>query len=1070
MGLNRLGRAPARVLLVVAAGSWLLFSPITLAQQRRDYRWRPLAGDWSSVTSWNWDDRLPGSLDVVHIERENPPLIQASIRAADFSAWSLFNDHEIDIEAGSLTISDEVRFGPSAILSVRNGGRFVAKGSADIGPAQVSVLDGGVVSIAGGITPIANKVLVNGPGSRLELPGAVSLSGSGGNPWTNEWPQVIAENGAVIDAPRVKTIGGGIDLRAVGVGSMIDLSKLETIGVADASNPVRLWAAGGGTIKTPNLSEVFQAEITCEGATSSIDLGLLKSLNRIKLVARGGAQLSLPQITAYHAGDLSAGLEASGAGSLLELPDLVDVGVRSHPSAIKSLDGGHLRLPVLTVIEQAASFSATGEGSVIDLPMLESFKPSEKFSTGAELSAVNGGRIATGKLQTLESAWVLVEGPTSSIALDQLTSISGSLNAREGGKLTMPGPASFQGTIMAAGTGSLVSLPNVRTARSPGELPMSIQATAGAGVDLSNLESIVDGVAIEVDGHESVVDLSRLAETKELGLGLRAGGTALLDRLRSASATELAADGLETTFVAPELAYVDSLQVTARTGSVVRLPALSRVSQGKLRDLVNLEAGDAGSRIELPALEELGLSADWASFFQVVASRGAAVELNSLKRGPAAGMRVRVEGSGSEAIFDSLAEVSAIGRVVSFELADGGVLKAKSLEHLRDAEVRVSGQSSRLELPQLVELRNSSLSVGDKAVVSLPRLADIQLRSPLSVGGGSVLELPSALKLDAAAGISVLQGSRIELPQLAQIGNETSTTQLIVRGVGSLFSAPELQQFHSPLTQTSSRTRILADQGRIDLGHGDLDLSNVSLEISGGGTVAAGRLAMLENSSLQGNGLLDASLENHGRLEVSVNGKLQITGNLTQTATATFLTAWGSSDRSPAVAVGGAAELDGAIEYEFYSELQLGDSSRLLTAQSIVGNFQTGERLLDSSRLLTTLVVESSVFAAVVLPGDANLDARVDLNDFGSLKAHFATGSALGEGDFSGDNRVDLSDFGLLKANFGRSDGFDQNKLRSPQITATVPEPASAWLLILGCLLAAFSRRIGQRWTARSSN
>ncbi len=53
------------------------------------------------------------------------------------------------------------------------------------------------------------------------------------------------------------------------------------------------------------------------------------------------------------------------------------------------------------------------------------------------------------------------------------------------------------------------------------------------------------------------------------------------------------------------------------------------------------------------------------------------------------------------------------------------------------------------------------------------------------------------------------------------------------------------------------------------------------------------------------------------------------------------------------------------------------------------------------------------------LPGDTNYDGRVDLTDFGLLKANFGrTGDNLpGELDYDGD--VDLDDFGILKANFG---------------------------------------------------
>jgi hypothetical protein len=55
------------------------------------------------------------------------------------------------------------------------------------------------------------------------------------------------------------------------------------------------------------------------------------------------------------------------------------------------------------------------------------------------------------------------------------------------------------------------------------------------------------------------------------------------------------------------------------------------------------------------------------------------------------------------------------------------------------------------------------------------------------------------------------------------------------------------------------------------------------------------------------------------------------------------------------------------------------------------------------------------------LPGDADFDGDVDLDDFARLKAHFGSvGATAAEGDFSGDGRIDLNDFALLKSNFGR--------------------------------------------------
>lgn len=85
----------------------------------------------------------------------------------------------------------------------------------------------------------------------------------------------------------------------------------------------------------------------------------------------------------------------------------------------------------------------------------------------------------------------------------------------------------------------------------------------------------------------------------------------------------------------------------------------------------------------------------------------------------------------------------------------------------------------------------------------------------------------------------------------------------------------------------------------------------------------------------------------------------------------------------------------------------------------------------------------------VFLPGDANEDGNVDLQDFSLLKANFGatTGALWSEGDFNGDGAVDLQDFSLLKANFGAAAGNN------------IPEPTMMSLLALGSLALIRKKR-----------
>jgi MYXO-CTERM domain-containing protein len=94
--------------------------------------------------------------------------------------------------------------------------------------------------------------------------------------------------------------------------------------------------------------------------------------------------------------------------------------------------------------------------------------------------------------------------------------------------------------------------------------------------------------------------------------------------------------------------------------------------------------------------------------------------------------------------------------------------------------------------------------------------------------------------------------------------------------------------------------------------------------------------------------------------------------------------------------------------------------------------------------------------AAAPLPGDANGDGRVDVNDLTIVLSDFgkSSGMSWSTGDFNGDGRVDVNDLTTVLSNFGQSLGSASIR------TAAVPEPAGAALAAVGLLgLVAYARR-----------
>lgn len=110
--------------------------------------------------------------------------------------------------------------------------------------------------------------------------------------------------------------------------------------------------------------------------------------------------------------------------------------------------------------------------------------------------------------------------------------------------------------------------------------------------------------------------------------------------------------------------------------------------------------------------------------------------------------------------------------------------------------------------------------------------------------------------------------------------------------------------------------------------------------------------------------------------------------------------------------------------------------------------------------------------STAVIPGDANLDSRVDGSDFAILATYFGRGPGANwaHGNFNGDLRVDGADFSILASNFGRAASggqvteADWAALHGFQAAAasSVPEPVhGAWLLAILAGCHARRRRVG---------
>ncbi len=91
-----------------------------------------------------------------------------------------------------------------------------------------------------------------------------------------------------------------------------------------------------------------------------------------------------------------------------------------------------------------------------------------------------------------------------------------------------------------------------------------------------------------------------------------------------------------------------------------------------------------------------------------------------------------------------------------------------------------------------------------------------------------------------------------------------------------------------------------------------------------------------------------------------------------------------------------------------------------------------------------------------VLIGDINLDLTVDRKDVAEFVTHYGEiGSVFTTGDFDSDSITGLSDLALMQLHFGETiEGT------SP---SAVPEPSTFSMLIIGCVLFGWKRRVKSR-------
>ncbi len=952
------------------------------------------------------------------------------------------------------------------------------------GGAEVSAQQGGLVSLPAAkhyaADPWNPTFWADGAGSRIDLPALEDVTGWGIRLWTSK--------GAVIDAPRLTNIQPQSGFVADGPGSKLDLSSLR-----DYQGALIEVRNGGEVVFS--TEQIENADITAIGAASKLNLSHLAKLDSLTLKAFTGAQFAFPRVDRLDRGTFRTG----GGNSRIDLSAVQTIGAPPFQGWITPGFYAEAQSTIdLSGLQQLDGvqpwLEAKGAGAVIDLSNLESF-----VGVGsAQLRVSGGGRILTPKLERLEGVYVEASGFGSQLQLERLTTIDFiQVNALSGALLAFP---AVTGLNVAPGSrgnyinadGGVVDLSAVTAFRGASAGFSLIQALHSGRIDLSSVPNLVAGnVEFRSEGPGSVIDLNRMATLLNSNdvtrLLAKDGGRIQLQALTAARGVELSSTGLGSAVGAPSLTILNHALLEARDGASLTLPALLRV-EGTLRG----ESVGAGSVLALPAWTT-GTANDTVN---LLAQAGGQLDLPAVEALAASTVEIRVEDAGSLANLPRLQSLTVDQPAgIQLQIHGGGRLHAPALTSLANATIDLAQPGSQFDTGPLAALDQVTIAVQAGAqmeldtaakltargldlrvqqpqtVLTLPTLAELigQGETPavLAAREGGKLAAPALTSLTRADVSASDTGSEVSFGPLSMLDNtrlaasggklevdashlDARTAELLVSG-GTL-ALPNLESYRDP----TGSSALTVEQGIADFGQRTVAFEGVRVQKFQDAELRAGEIKLAAGAAFEGNGLLAASMTNAGSLKTPFGGTLTIGGDYTQLAAGTLQVAFRPFETPALYEVQGQAHLGGRLELTNEGGVlpPLGEAHVVLRATQIEGDFGSGGLLLGKGWMLAPIVRDNEVLVVTAIAGDANLDGRVDLNDYGALKQHFGGKGRVAQGDFDGDGVVTLSDFGALKKNFGQ-----QGPAFEPPAAAAVPEANSAVLLAMGALLVCAQRR-----------
>ncbi len=895
------------------------------------------AVSWTSATSGSWDvasnwstDKVPGAGDdvVIHVAGASPTV---TISSKVESVHSITADDPLAISGGGLTV---------AASSTISGGLAMTAGSLTADGSGISLTVAGTTTDTGGnlyaeggaklslphltsytqpYTYYSSTIEATGSGSVVSMTGLTSLSVSDG---FDAGGSLQALSGGDIEVPALAQLSGPVHVESENADSTINLSGLTEI------NGGSLTVTGGGTILDGSLATLTAGSLTI--GSGSYSLPTLTDIDSSSVDVEGGASLKLPDLKSYSEpyGYTNTALQASGAGSVLSLPELTAMSVTGSFDASATLEadgGGDIEAPAVTQLSGPVEVKSENASSRINLSGLTDIN-------GGSITVTTGGMVLYGSLASLTSGSLTIE--SGSYSLPALTDIdSSNLDVQGAASLTLPSVTTYTqrdgfltSTLQASGVGSVLSLPALKSISVTGfAADTQVQAEGGGDVELTAVTQLTGGVQVDSDGTASLVSLTDLATLGGSNFDFSNGGS-----LEIANAVvSMPAAGTSVTINVPPLPKGMVINL-ASTGTFT--DATFNISQG---DTVNLRSG-----------------AYVGATFNV--AQGATLDLTGGQTVTYSGMFTG-SGKGSVQLSSGTLAIAVGGATFNFPGSffqwtggaingAGGTLTNKGTINLAGSNEKVLYNDGTLDNFGLI-IQTGTGNLGLHSDNQAPTILEnepggsylIESDSGVNNPSGGETEIDNSGLIQKTAGTgttTILVNGRLSNTGTieADSGN-ISLSATVAQISGNTLKAGTWNALHGSTLVFPGGTTITSNQGNITL-----DGNGAAVVARSGRTSNSGRLSLMNGASFSTAG----DLSNTGSLTVGAASKLAVKGNYTQGANATLAVDIGGSAVSGQygqLVITGSAALAGTVSTMFIDGFSptAGDSYQIATFASETG-------------------------------------------------------------------------------------------------------------------------------------